>query len=64
MGAGYYADPNILGDRVKGSQATAEDRKRAGVEVLRHLLYKHRPDNPSDEDVKELARILESKGVR
>jgi len=62
--ATYYADPKILGGVVKGNQATAGDQERAGIEILRHLLYKYAPWNASDEDVKELASILESKGTR
>lgn len=63
-GASYYADPKILGGLVKGDQATAEDKERAGIQILSHLLRKHLPKNSSDMDIKELAKEIESMGVR
>ena len=63
-GAQFYADPKILGGFVKGNQATALDQEATGVELLRYLLRKFTPRDVSDEDVKDLARVLEGKGVR
>lgn len=63
-GATYYADPKILGGFVKGNQATALDQEVTGVELLRYLLRKFTPRDVGDEDVKDLARVLEGKGVQ
>lgn len=64
QGNAYYADPNTLGDFMKAGHRTEADRERAAVEVLRYLLQKYAPPRPTDTDIAELARMLESSGIR
>lgn len=59
-GNGYYADPATLGGFLKGPQGTDADGARRAVEVLRYLLSKYTPRDPTDKDIEELAGILET----
>lgn len=59
-GNAYYAAPTTLGDFLKGPQGTDADGARAAVEVLRYLLKKYAPQNPTDTDIAELEGVLET----
>ncbi len=59
-GATYYADPEVLGGLLKGIQGTEADGKRRAVEILRYLLHKYAPRQPTAKDIEELAGLLES----
>lgn len=61
-GAAYYVDPKILGELLKGTQSTEADGRRRADEVLRYLLQKYAPRQPTEKDLQELAGFLETSG--
>jgi hypothetical protein len=63
-GSCYYADPEILGRVLENQIQSSADAKTAVREILRQLLHKYASRCQEEQDLEELADLIEGFGVQ
>ena len=58
-GAGYYADPKILCGFLKGDLENEQQAESHAIEILRHLLRRYAEEYAGDQDIEQLAQLLD-----